>query len=62
LYATDGRLVRQIVIATKQVTTVTGSADGGAVGNLNFAAIGGSGIVSDGTSLYVAGTKVRKIQ
>jgi len=65
LYVTDGsnpNLVRKIVIVTKQVTTLTGSADGGAVGNLNFAATGGYGIVSDGTSLYVVGYKVRKIQ
>ncbi len=65
LYVTEGsnpNLIRKIEIATKQVSTLTGSADGGVVGNLNFTATGGSGIVSDGTSLYVAGIKVRKIQ
>ena len=60
LYVTDGSLIRKILIASKQVTTMTGSADGGAVGNLNFS--GSSGIVSDGSSLYVVGNKVRKIQ
>ena len=68
LYVTDGNTIRKIVIATRVVTTMAGSAstrgtaDGsGTSATFNFPA----GITTDGHSLYVADTNngtIRKIQ